>query len=47
MEMVIALWESHGNGNKTQIANLNGKEWESTAWEWEGMEIKKSICVHL
>jgi len=36
-------WESHGNpmgiGIRLKLGNVNVKEWESTAWEREGMGV--------
>jgi len=37
MEMRITQRESLGNENKLQLGNGNGKEWELTAWDWEGI----------
>jgi len=45
------LWEREfkscewdGNGNKSQYWKC---EWEETAWEWEGLGIRKPVPGHL
>jgi len=30
-----------------KIGNGNGKKWELTRWEWEGMGMQKVILGHL
>jgi len=31
-------------GKRPKLVNVNGKEWESTAWEWVVMGILKNTC---
>jgi len=36
-----------GMGINYKIGNGNGREWELTGWEWEGMGTQKAILGHL